>query len=449
MGQMDFPADFVWGAATASYQIEGAVDVGGRGRSVWDTFSHTPGKIDKGDTGDVACDHYHRFAGDVKLMAELGLGAYRFSIAWPRIMPNGVGPVNSEGVGFYNRLIDCLLEHGIEPYATLFHWDYPQDLHDRGGWTHPDAAQWFGDYAEACFAAFGDRVKMWITHNEPWCYAFLGHGIGAHAPGLVSDSLPYEVGHGLLLGHGEAVTRYRMMGLGGKIGITTNHQAFLPEDPNSELDRKAAAHQNDWMNGWFLDPIYFGDYPDYMKRTLPMPEFTPEQSTQVSQPTDFMGLNFYSSSRVRFEEGAPLEAHQVDVPEIEHTEMGWMVVPNTLRETLSYSQERWSPKEIYITENGCAYDYPLENGRVHDVKRVEFLQQYLAAAHAGLTDGAKLKGYFVWSLLDNFEWAFGYSKRFGIIHVDYATQQRTPKDSAFFYKKLIEGNSLEPAVAAR
>ncbi|MBC8065157.1 MAG: beta-glucosidase [Chlorobia bacterium] len=448
MGELDFPRDFLWGAATASYQIEGAVNEDGRGRSVWDTFSHTPGQVQNGDTGDMACDHYHLYKDDVALMSELGLQAYRFSISWPRLMPSGTGEVNQKGVDFYNRLIDALLENGIRPAATLFHWDYPQALQDQAGWTTPDAGKVFGDYAELCFRSFGDRVKFWITHNEPWCYAFLGHEVGAHAPGLNDQELALKVGHGLLLGHGEAVSRYRALNQGGKIGITTNHQHFAPLNPDSEFDQLASSQQNDWMNGWFLDPIYFGDYPEYLKKTYPMPVFTDEQKMLVSQKTDFMGLNFYAVSKVRYSDQGHNQAEQIDVPEIEHTEMGWMVVPDTLRETLVYSQNRWNPDEIYVTENGCAYDYPVENDKVHDVKRQDFLKSYLASAHQAIEEGAKLKGYFVWSFLDNFEWAFGYSKRFGIVHVDYGTQRRIPKDSALMYREIIRANSLAPAVAS-
>lgn len=447
MGELDFPRGFLWGAATASYQIEGAVNEDGRGRSVWDTFSHTPGLVENGDTGDVACDHYHRYLGDVDLMAEVGIQAYRFSIAWPRLLPEGKGSVNQKGIDFYNRLIDALLEKGIQPAATLFHWDYPQALHDAGGWTNPDAGKVFGDYAELCFRSFGDRIKFWITHNEPWCYAFLGHQAGAHAPGLRDQELAFKVGHGLLLGHGEAVARYRALSQGGKIGLTTNHQHHPPADPNSELDRKASSQQNDWMNGWFLDPIYFGDYPEYLKATYPVPEFTDEQRKLVSQKTDFMGLNFYVAPHVRYNKDAQNQAEQIDLPAVEHTDMGWMVLPDSLRETLVYSQSRWNPDEIFITENGCAFDYPVENGRVHDLRRMRYLQQYMEAARAAIDEGAKLSGYFVWSFLDNFEWAFGYSKRFGIVHVDYETQVRTLKDSAHMYREIIKENSLASIVA--
>jgi beta-glucosidase len=448
MGTDDFPGDFLWGAATASYQIEGAVNEDGRGRTVWDTYCDKPGMVANGESGAVACDHYHRYEEDAEIMSQIGLNAYRFSIAWSRLMPGGSGEINNRGVDFYSRLVDTLLEKGIQPCATLFHWDYPQALEDKGGWCNPDAANWFGDYAELCFRSLGDRVKFWITHNEPWCYAYLGHEAGIQAPGLKSQKKAFEVGHGLLLGHGEAMSRYRALNQGGKIGITTNHAYFAPEDPASELDQKAAGQCNDWMNGWFLDPIYFGDYPEFLKRAYPTPDFTPEQSRQVSQKTDFMGLNFYSASRVRYsEDRGPNQAETVRPQGVPFTDMDWPVVPDTLRETLVYSQQRWNPDEIYITENGCAYDYPVGADGVHDLKRMAFLRDYIAAARRSMDDGVKLKGYFVWSLLDNFEWSYGYSKRFGIVHVDYQTQKRTIKDSAMMYREVILANSLQPAFA--
>lgn len=445
MSDTCFPEGFAWGAATASYQIEGAVDEDGRKPCVWDTFSATPGKTENGASGAVACDHYHRYLDDVKLLAKLGFPYYRFSLAWPRIMPDGRGAVNPKGIDFYNRLIDALLAHGVTPAVTMFHWDYPQVLEDLGGWAHPDGYKWFGDYAEACFKAFGDRVMFWITENEPWCHAYLGSGVGAHAPGKKDPALAYKVGHGLLLGHGEAVARYRALGQGGKIGITTNHRYDVPisDDPK---DIRATEQSNIWNAGWFLDPIYKGDYHEYMKRTFPMPEFTPETSKLVSQKTDFMGLNFYEGSYVRWCEGALNDAEQVPLHRTAETQMGWFRVPESLKHTLVKSQKDYNPDAIYITENGCAYDYPVENGHVHDALRVEFLRQYIAAARESIDEGVKLRGYFVWSLMDNFEWAFGYRPRFGIVHVDYETQVRTPKDSAVMMSKIIRANSLKPGL---
>ncbi len=445
MSDLSFPAGFAWGAATASYQIEGAVNEDGRKPSVWDTYCATPGKVEDGASGAVACDHYHRYQDDVNLIADLGFPYYRFSLAWPRIMPDGVGAVNPKGIDFYNRLIDALVEKGIQPAVTLFHWDYPQSLEDIGGWTHPDAHKWFGDYAETCFRAFGDRVKFWITENEPWCHAFLGSGVGAHAPGNTDLDLCYKVAHGLLLGHGEAVARYRGLNQGGKIGITTNHRYDVPysDDPKDIL---ATEQSNIWNAGWFLDPIYKGDYADYMKQRYPVPEFTEETSKLVSQPTDFMGLNFYEGSYVRWKDGAPNDAEQVPLHKSGETQMGWFRVPESLKTTLVKSQQAYNPAEIYITENGCAYDYPVVDGRVHDELRVQFLREYMAAARESIDEGVNLKGYFVWSLMDNFEWAFGYRPRFGIVHVDYETQVRTPKDSALMMREIIKANSLVPGL---
>lgn len=436
-----FPDGFVWGAATASFQIEGATHEDGRGDCVWDAFCRTPGKVANGADGSVACDHYHRYADDAKLLKELGLPNYRFSLAWPRIMPDGVGAVNEKGLDFYDRLLDELEKYGIEPAITLFHWDYPTVLQAQGGWSHPDAGKWFGDFTEVVFKRFGDRCRRWITLNEPWCFAFLGHGIGIHAPGEVSDTRPYEVGHGLLLGHGEAVARFRALGLKGEIGITTNHTYGFKYSDDSQ-DEKARFQSDEWTAGWFLDPIYKGDYNDYMKSRYQMPEFTEEESRLVSQPTDFMGLNFYDAGKIRWKEGAPNDAETIPLREDNVTQMGWNRVPETLTYCLTESQKRYSPPKIYVTENGCAYDYPVENGQVHDARRVEFYRSYLDGVLDAIDQGANVQGYFAWSLMDNFEWAEGYRPRFGIVHVDYDTQVRTPKDSAFFLRDTIQANGL-------
>ena len=440
-----FPEGFVWGAATASYQIEGAIHEDGRGDSVWDAFCRTPGKVAGGVSGEIACDHYHRYADDARMLKELGVPNYRLSVAWPRILPNGVGEVNEAGLDFYDRLVDSLIENGVAPAITLFHWDYPTMLQLQGGWSNPDASKWFGDYAEIVFKRLGDRCKRWITLNEPWCYAFLGHGIGIHAPGEKSDTRLYEVGHGLLLGHGEAVARYRALGQneggGGEIGLTTNHTYGIPFS-DSEEDLKATAQSDAWTAGWFLDPVYRGDYNDFMKSRYGMPTFTEEQSRLVSQPTDFMGLNFYDSPKIRWKEGAPNDAEGVPLRQDNTTQMGWNRVPETLTHCLVQSQKRYSPPKIVVTENGCAYDYPVEDGRVHDAMRVEFYRSYLEGVLDAIDQGANVQGYFAWSLMDNFEWAEGYRPRFGIVHVDYETQARTPKDSAFFLRETIKANGL-------
>lgn len=436
-----FPQGFIWGAATASFQIEGATHEDGRGDSVWDAFCRTPGKVANGADGSVACDHYHRYRQDVALMRELGLPNYRLSVAWPRIMPDGVGAVNSKGLDFYDRLVDALAESGIAPAITLFHWDYPTVLQAKGGWAHPDAGKWFGDFADVVFDRLGDRCKRWITLNEPWCFAYLGHGNGMHAPGEQSETRPYEVGHGLLLGHGEAVARYRALNQGGEIGITTNHTYGLPYS-DSEQDLQALRQSDAWTAGWFLDPLYKGDYNDYMKSRYAVPSFTAEESKLVSQPTDFMGLNFYDAPQIRWKAGAQNDAEQVPLRIDNTTQMGWNRVPETLTHCLVESQKRYDTRKIIVTENGCAYDYPVENGKVHDEKRVEFYRSYLDGVLDAIDQGAKVEGYFAWSLMDNFEWAEGYRPRFGIVHVDYDTQVRTPKDSAFFLREVIQANGL-------
>jgi len=441
MSEIEFPAGFLWGAATASYQIEGAVNEDGRGVSVWDTFSHTPGKTDNGETGDVACDHYHRYGDDIRMIAELGIPNYRFSIAWPRILPNGDGEVNQLGLDFYKRLVDMLIEHNINPVVTLFHWDYPQTLEDRGGWASREAHRWFGDYAEVVYKALGDRVKHWITLNEPWCHAFLGHAAGAHAPGNTNEAEAYKVGHGLLLGHGEAVRRYRELGFDGKIGLTTNHYFAMPYSDSPE-DLKAKSQFDDWNVGWFLDPVYFGDYSDYLKSRYPMPAFSAEEKELVSQKTDFMGLNFYQGDKVRWNPAHRNDAEQIELRQDNTTQMGWQRVPETLTYTLIESQKRYNPDSIVITENGCAYEYAVADGKVTDPLREQFLRDYIRAAGASMAHGVKLDGYFAWSLMDNFEWAEGYRPRFGIVHVDYETQQRTPKSSALMYSEMIRANRV-------
>jgi beta-glucosidase len=441
MPEIEFPGGFLWGAATASYQIEGAANEDGRGKSVWDTFSHTPGKTAKGETGDVACDHYHRFAQDAAMIGKLRIPNYRFSIAWPRVLPNGEGAVNPKGIEFYNRLVDTLLANNVNPVITLFHWDYPQALEDRGGWAAPEAAKWFGDYAEVIFRAFGDRVKYWITHNEPWCHAHLGNESGIHAPGNKSAELAYKVGHGLLLGHGEAVRRYRELGCDGKIGITTNHYFGMPYSDSPE-DLKAKSQFDDWNVGWFLDPVYFGDYPEFLKQRYPMPEFTPEQRALVSEKTDFMGLNFYQGDVVRWNPAHRNDAEQIELRKDNTTQMGWQRVPETLTYSLIESQKRYNPETILITENGCAYEDKVCGDSVDDPLRVQFIRDYIRAAGESLQHGVKLGGYFAWSLMDNYEWAEGYRPTFGLVHVDYETQKRTPKASALMYGDIIRANSI-------
>lgn len=454
-----FPEHFVWGAATSSYQIEGAVREGGRGPSIWDAFCQTQGKIQNGATGEVACDHYHRFEDDVKLMQELGLKAYRFSIAWPRIQPNGQGVQNSEGIAFYSRLIDCLVEHGIEPWVTLYHWDLPLALQiEQDGWLNRDVVEKFGEYARICFDAFGDRVKNWVTLNEPWCSAVLGYGIGMHAPGRIDDDEPYVAAHNLILAHAKAVAVYRkdFSGQGGQIGLVNNCDYRIPLT-DSEADKAAAQRSMEFFLGWFADPVWKGDYPVSMRGRLGkrLPEFTEEEREMVLGSSDFFGLNHYTTmyaseptDRALLEEnvagnGGMISDAQVHLsvdPEWVQTQMEWSIVPEGCRKLLEWIDERYAHPPIYITENGCALHEPDHESGLHDVMRRDFFEGYLCECRKALAHGVDLRGYFAWSLLDNFEWSWGYNRRFGLCRVDYKTLDRTPKLSALWYRDSIASN---------
>jgi len=436
MNANSLPADFLWGAATAAYQIEGAAREDGRGESVWDRFSATPGKVRGGDTGDVACDFYHRYRDDVRLMRELGLDAFRFSIAWPRVFPEGRGKVNTAGLDFYDRLVDALLEQQIEPFATLFHWDTPQVLEDAGGWPVRSTAEAFVEYAETVATRLGDRVRFWITHNEPWVVAWIGHAWGEHAPGRTSEADAVATAHHLLLSHGWAVEAIRRAAPGAQVGITLNlHEAYAhSESPEDE----AAAWQVDGQgNRWFLDPIFRGTYPaDLLERNeLVAPVVRDRDLETIATPIDFLGVNNY----FRFVVGAGADGPRfVADPEAPHTEMGWEVYPDGLYRLLVRVAEDYAPPAIYVTENGAAFgDVRVHDGAVHDPERTSYLETYIDAMARAMGDGAPVKGYFVWSFLDNFEWAHGYSKRFGLVYVDYPTLERVPKDSFHWYRGLI------------
>lgn len=440
MSSNQFPDGFLWGCATAAYQIEGAVRDGGRGASVWDVFSHAPGKVYKGDTGDVACDHYHRYKDDVKLIRDLGFGSYRFSLSWPRIVPNGKGQVNAAGLDFYQHLVDALLEQGIQPAVTLFHWDYPQVLHEAGGWQSKDGPHWFADFAEIAFSKLGDRCKFWMTLNEPWCYAWLGHGSGVHAPGIKDETTAFAVGHGLLLGHGYAVERFRSIIPDGRIGLVTNHTISRPYS-DSAADIAANERSNAFSAGWFLDPVYKGDYPALLKERFKLPEFTSEEAKLVSAKTDFMGFNYYFCSPVREKIGAFNDAEPVE-PEGERTATGWPVTTDELRYNLVETQRIYNPDVIYVTENGTSTEDATVEAAVQDDFRCRYLHGHIASCKKAVDEGVRLGGYFVWSLLDNFEWAEGYRPRFGIVHVDFETQVRTPKNSAKMLARFIQSNAV-------
>ena len=443
-----FPSNFVWGAATASYQIEGAWDEDGKGESIWDRFTHTPGHVFEGHTGDVACDHYHRWPQDIELMKALGLRAYRFSIAWPRILPDGRGRVNQAGLEFYSRLVDGLLAADITPFVTLYHWDLPQALQDAGGWPARATAEAFVEYAGVVSAALGDRVKNWITHNEPWCVSILSHQIGAHAPGLRDTEAALRAAHHVLLSHGWAVPVIRANSPGAEVGITLNME-WVEAASRSAADARVAGEADGRFNRWFLDPLYGRHYPADVvagyAAALPngLDFVLPGDLDAIASPTDFLGLNYYSR-RVARDEGAADNLPQEILADRPRTEMGWEEYPEGLYGLLNWLHFGYRPPKIYVTENGASFgNGPDAAGRVADTRRLNYLRDHFSAARQAMNNGVPLAGYFVWSLMDNFEWAEGYRQRFGIVWVDYETQQRIPKDSALWYRDVIAANGFE------
>lgn len=438
---------FFYGTATAAYQIEGAAAQDGRGQSVWDAFSHSPGKIKPGHNGDVACDHYNRSSEDIRLMREIGVNAYRFSVAWPRILPEGRGPVNQAGVDFYSRLIDELLEAGITPFLTMFHWDLPLVLQkEYGGFAHRRSVQDFGEYAELLVQRFGDRVKHWITLNEPWVYAIVGNLLGVHAPGKKNPWTAIKTLHNLLLAHGEAVQRVRTFSRDSEVGITLNLMPVVP-DSDRRRDIAAAAVADQFVNALLLDPILKGRYPEELWKRLSLirPKVKSGDMDLIHAPIDFLGINNYTRERARYRLFVPLlhlGMTGLEVPPaefvkdgVQHTSMGWEVYPEGLYEMLSRIRDEYGNKPVYITENGAAFEDDLVDGAVHDTKRIEFLEAYTAQVERAVRDGCDVRGYFVWTLLDNFEWAEGYDKRFGLVYVDYRNgQKRVMKDSGLWYR---------------
>ncbi len=443
MSAARFPTDFLWGTATASYQIEGAWKDDGKGESIWDRFSHTPGKVRDGDTGDVACDHYHRWRDDIALMADLGLQAYRFSIAWPRIYPAGAGKLNPAGLDFYSRLVDELLAAGIRPFATLYHWDLPQALQDRGGWPARSTASAYVEYAEAVVRRLGDRVHDWMTFNEPWVSAFLGYEYGVHAPGRRNRAEAYAAAHHHLLAHGWAAPVIRRDSPGSQVGMVLNLAPHHPASP-SEADARAARLRDAGGNRWFLDPLAGRGYPQELCESLDLSlDFVqPGDMAAITAPIDFVGVNYYFRSIDRSEaipeaKNAPRTLFPVPNP----TTMGWEVYPEGLYELLARLKKEYSFPAYYVTENGAACaDQVGPDGRVDDPRRVAYLADHFAQAARAIAEGIPLKGYFVWSLMDNFEWAHGYSQRFGLVYVDYKTLARIPKTSAKWYSSIIKEN---------
>lgn len=481
----EFPDNFVWGVATAAYQIEGAWDQDDRGWSIWDSFAHCQGRVSKNATGDTACDHYNRFQQDVQLLASLGIRTYRFSISWSRVQPTGRGPANPKGLMFYDRLVDCLLQHGIAPVVTLYHWDLPLALQvELGGWLSPDIVPLFADYARIVFRLLGGRVRWWITLNEPWCCAVFGYGKALHAPGITSKdaSQIYRAGHHLLLAHAAAAEVFRRevraKDATARIGIALNANWVEPAGARGELSARlngqAAERALAWNVGWFADPIWKGDYPAVMRRRCGerLPQFTQQESEMLRGSSDFFGLNHYTTDLAEPELfGADLERmhdlwlHVVDHPTgksdnyiwgdmlvklsrdegAPQTDMGWPIVPSGFTRILCWVQQQYHPSGgIVVTENGMGCKEPTLQGALQDKERIEYLHSYISAMHEAIRQGADVRGYFAWTLLDNFEWHDGYDYRFGIVHVDFETLQRTPKSSASWYSAVIRHNGLAP-----
>jgi len=438
MNALTFPPDFLWGTATSSYQIEGAAREDGRGPSIWDDFCRLKDAIQDGSDGSVACDHYHRYREDVALMKQLGLKAYRFSIAWPRILPAGRGALNPKGLAFYDRLVDELLAAGIRPFVTLYHWDLPSALNALGGWTTRDSAGWFADYAAVVVHALGDRVKDWITLNEPWCSAYLGYEFGMHAPGHQNKDLASRAGHYLLLAHALGMQAIRAAGdAHTRVGITLNFEPHLPAT-DSEADRQAAAQAFDWQYEGFAEPILTGAYSQRMlDRMAGAVDIRSGDLALIAARNDFIGVNCYSAVLMSAARGKVYD----DDPEF--TRMGWAVRPAGLHAILMRLHHATRGRiPLYVTENGASFADEVTNGRVHDERRIAYLRAHFAAAHQAIQDGADLRGFFVWSLMDNFEWSFGYQQFFGVVRVDYATQQRLIKDSGYYLRDVIAANAV-------
>ena len=455
---LSFPSGFRWGASTSAYQIEGALTAGGRGQSIWDTFARVPDAIAGGDTAETACDHYHRFRDDVRLMADLGIAAYRFSVSWPRIQPDGTGPANPAGLDFYQRLVDEILSHGIEPWLTLYHWELPQALEDAGGWPARDTAARFAEFTNLLHGALGDRVNRWITINEPWCASLLGYGSGVHAPGRRDGASAVRAAHHLLLGHGLAVQAIRAADPGADVGISLDLCPISPASDSDE-DAEAVRRMDGVRNRLFLDPVLRGAYPaDVIADLAGVCDFGHVRDgdlATISTPGTFLAINYYQRNVVAApqpdEGGAgPAYPGSEDIRFVKAgrpvTAMGWEIDASGLSEILLRLHRDYPAIPLYISENGAAFDDEVQaDGRVNDDDRVAYLDGHLRACHQAIADGVPLSGYFVWSLLDNFEWAEGFSKRFGIVYVDYATQRRIPKASAGWYARVIQRNGLDPA----
>lgn len=450
-----FPENFLWGAATSAYQIEGAFDEDGRGESIWDVFSHTPGIVYNNQTGDVACDHYHQFEKDIQMMKSMGLNSYRFSISWPRIFPQGRGALNHRGLDFYKRLVDSLLENNLTPNVTLYHWDLPSAL---GGWELRSTALAFAEYTDVVTHALGDRVKTWATLNEPWCTSLLSYQLGIHAPGIQNPYLGLKTAHHQLLAHGLAVPVIRANVRRAEVGIVLNQEPVHPQS-NSPADLAASWHYDGYFNRWFLDPLFRAEYPadmisDYLEMGW-LPSSTPaylhpNDLATIAAPLDFLGINYYKRSVVaatQAENDGPGSLNIWQPPAEKCTEIGWENYPEGIYETLMRIHNEYKPAKIYICENGAVYpDTPGPDGQIHDSQRIEFLSGHIEQMHRAIQKGVPVHGYYAWSLMDNFEWTRGYAARFGLVYVDFVTQQRTLKDSAHWYSQLAQHNRLPEPV---
>jgi beta-glucosidase len=438
--KITFPKGFIWGIANSSYQSEGAWNEDGKGESIWDRFSHTPGNIKNGDTGDVACDHYHRYKEDVALLKELGIQAYRTSVSWPRVIPKGKGDVNRAGLDFYSRLVDELIDAGIEPWICLYHWDLPQSLQDEGGWANRNIVQYFADYAELMAQELGDRVKRWAVFNEPRCAAWLGHLFGIHAPGIRNVEVALKVSHNLNLTLGKTIQTLRDVNKDFQIGTIVDFTAIHPAS-NDDRDRKAASRFNDFWNRWFIDPVFKGEYPPLAEELGVKP--SRDDMEMIKQPLDFLGVNYYTRMVVASNPLDTLTQGMAVRRNVPRTEMDWEIYPNGIYEILTWLKKDYDNPMLYVTENGAAFDDSVVNeGVVQDDNRIAFLRDHVAALHRAIEDGVRVGGYFVWTIMDNLEWAEGYSKRFGLVRTDYQTLRRVPKKSFYWYKQVIQDNGI-------
>lgn len=449
MPKNSFPKDFLWGSASASYQTEGGFAEGGKGESIWDRFTKIPGNVVDNTTGDITCDFYHRYPEDISLLKQLGLRVYRMSISWTRILPQGVGEVNRAGVEFYRKVLQCLHDNGIQSAVTIYHWDLPQALQDRGGWANREIVGWFEEYARILYAELGDLVDIWITVNEPIIAAMNGHWIGEHAPGYHDYSHALLVGHHILMAHGAAVKAYRQTGLKADIGCSMNMQMEYPANPDDERDARAAKIMMMHQNNFYLDAVYKGTYPadffEYLKKNhVTLPTILDGDMELINQKLDFFGINTYFSEYVKYDENRwPVHATAVKSGR-EQTALGWEVCPEGFFDLLKWAQDNYHPEKIIITENGAAcIDWVNIDGRVADSNRIDYLKRYLIEVKRAIDAGINIKGYFIWCFTDNFEWAKGLTTRFGLVHVDYKTQKRTIKDSAYWLAEVIQNNGFD------